>query len=74
MIHVKKFQLVNWVPTKLDIPINLPPSDVLSLDGYIGKGLQDTEIGLPEDKPGKDTFLPCRRFRTQTYVQPPPPP
>lgn len=55
MIHAKKFQLVNWVPTKLDIPINLPPSDILSLDKYIGGGLQATEVELPEDKPGKDT-------------------
>lgn len=53
MIHAKKFQLVNWVPTKLDIPINLPPSDTLSLDKYVGKGLQDTEVELPGDKPGK---------------------
>jgi ubiquitin carboxyl-terminal hydrolase 5/13 len=57
VIHAKKFQLVNWVPTKLDIPINLPPSDTLSLDKYIGKGLQATEVELPEDKPGKDTPL-----------------
>jgi len=50
VIHAKKFRLVNWVPTKLDIPINLPPSDTLSLDEYIGKGLQATEDELPEDK------------------------
>lgn len=54
VIHAKKFQLVNWVPTKLDVPINLPPSDILGLDNHIGKGLQATEIELPEDKPGKD--------------------
>jgi ubiquitin carboxyl-terminal hydrolase 5/13 len=53
VIHAKKFQLVNWVPTKLDIPINLPPSDTLSLDKHFGKGLQATEVELPEDKPGK---------------------
>lgn len=50
VIHAKKFQLVNWVPTKLDIPINLPPSDALSLNKYIGKGLQATEVELPDDK------------------------
>ena len=47
---------MNWVPTKLDIPISLPPSDILILDKYVGKGLQDTEVELPEDKPGKDTL------------------
>ena len=56
MIHAKKFQLVNWVPTKPGIPINPPPSDVLTLDKYVGKGLRDTEVELPGDKPGKDTF------------------
>jgi len=61
VIHAKKFQLVNWVPTKLDIPINLPPSDILSLDKYIGKGLQDGEVELPGDEPGKGTCLSCRR-------------
>lgn len=70
MIHAKKFQLVNWVPTKLDIPINLPPSDVLSMDRYIGKGLQDTEVELPGDEPGKGTLPPCRRFRTNLRVTP----
>ena len=65
MIHAKKFQLVNWVPTKLDIPINLPPLDTLSLDGYIGKGLQDGEVELPEDEPGKGTRLACRILLNQ---------
>src|SRR5882757_8183118 len=58
VIHAKRFQLVNWVPTKLDIPINLPPSDTLSLDKHIGKGLQDTEVELPGDKQGKSTLPP----------------
>jgi ubiquitin carboxyl-terminal hydrolase 5/13 len=59
VIHAKKFQLVNWVPTKLDIPISLPLSDILNLDEYIGKGLQDTEVELPEESPGKEPLLPC---------------
>lgn len=70
VVHAKKFQLVNWVPTKLDIPINLPPSDTLSLDDYIGKGLQDTEVELPEDKPGEHTLLSCLKFRTQPMCGP----
>ena len=62
MIHAKKFQLVNWVPTKHDIPINLPLLDILSLDRYIGRGLRDTEVELPGDEPGKGTFLSCREL------------
>jgi len=32
VMHAKKFQLVNWVPTKLDVPAILPPDDTLTLD------------------------------------------
>ncbi|OBZ78711.1 Ubiquitin carboxyl-terminal hydrolase 14 [Grifola frondosa] len=59
VIHAKKFQLVNWVPSKLDIPIIVPPSDVLELDEYIGRGLQPGEQELPDDKtatPGLPQF------------------
>ncbi|KLO19657.1 ubiquitinyl hydrolase [Schizopora paradoxa] len=49
VIHAKKFQLVNWVPTKLDIPIILPQSDELSLDQLLARGLQQGEEELPND-------------------------
>lgn len=58
VVHAKKFQLVNWVPTKLDIPINLPPSDILTLDKHVGTGLQATEVELPGDKAGKNIYSP----------------
>lgn len=61
---------MNWVPTKLDIPINLPSSDNLSLDKYIGKGLQATEVELPEDKPGRGTILLYPRVGTQSMFNP----
>ncbi|KAH9959709.1 ubiquitin carboxyl-terminal hydrolase 14 [Russula compacta] len=49
VVHAKKFQLINWVPTKLDIPIILPDDDTIVLDQYLGKGLQPGETELPED-------------------------
>ncbi|EIN03471.1 ubiquitin carboxyl-terminal hydrolase 14 [Punctularia strigosozonata HHB-11173 SS5] len=49
VVHARKFQLVNWVPSKLDIPVILPPNDELSLDAYLGCGLQPGEEALPED-------------------------
>ncbi|KAG9007392.1 hypothetical protein FRB94_014419 [Tulasnella sp. JGI-2019a] len=49
VIHAKKFQLVGWVPQKLDIPIIFPSDDTLSLDGYLGRGKQEGEVELPED-------------------------
>ncbi|CAL1697115.1 unnamed protein product [Somion occarium] len=50
VIHAKKFQLVNWVPAKLDIPVILPEDDIIQLDEYLGTGLQANEVALPEDK------------------------
>ncbi|KAL1937656.1 hypothetical protein VTO73DRAFT_12931 [Trametes versicolor] len=49
VVHAKKFQLVNWVPAKLDIPVILPDSDELQLDEYLGRGLQPGETELPND-------------------------
>ena len=56
VVHAKKFTLVNWVPTKVDVPVILPDGDVLVLDGYKGNGLREGEVALPEDvaaTPGK---------------------
>lgn len=66
VVHAKKFQLVNWVPTKLgrcsmcatgqvtdsacpDIPVILPQDNILTLDKYLGKGLQPNEEPLPDE-------------------------
>ncbi|KAG8957804.1 hypothetical protein FRC03_009778 [Tulasnella sp. 419] len=49
VVHAKKFQLVNWVPQKLDIPVLLPSGDVVVLDGLLGRGRQDGEVELPEE-------------------------
>ncbi|KAF8520138.1 ubiquitinyl hydrolase [Hysterangium stoloniferum] len=58
VVHAKKFQLVSWVPTKLDIPVDLPDEDVLVLDEYIASGLQPDETPLPDETeaPSLPTF------------------
>ncbi|EIW75842.1 ubiquitinyl hydrolase [Coniophora puteana RWD-64-598 SS2] len=48
VVHAKKFQLVNWVPTKLDVPVILPHDDTLTLDTYLGHGLQPGEKELAD--------------------------
>ncbi|KAI0757733.1 ubiquitin carboxyl-terminal hydrolase 14 [Daedaleopsis nitida] len=58
IVHAKKFQLVNWVPSKLDIPIILPEGDVLELDEYLGRGLQPGETELPNEEAGAAPGLP----------------
>ncbi|KAK7457162.1 ubiquitin C-terminal hydrolase Ubp14 [Stygiomarasmius scandens] len=51
VVHTKKFQLVNWVPAKLNIPLLLPQNDTLTFtEAQLGKGLQPGEEELPEDK------------------------
>jgi ubiquitin carboxyl-terminal hydrolase 5/13 len=54
-INARRFELVNWVPTKIDVPVvvNDEPFD---LDKYISKGLQDDEELLPEVTEG--SFVP----------------
>ncbi|KIY53161.1 ubiquitinyl hydrolase [Fistulina hepatica ATCC 64428] len=50
VVHAKKFQLVNWVPTKLDIPVILPPDDAIQFDEHhMGQGLRPDEVPLPEE-------------------------
>ncbi|BEJ00479.1 hypothetical protein CcaverHIS631_0503360 [Cutaneotrichosporon cavernicola] len=47
VFHMKKFQLVNWMPTKLDVPVQVP--DALNLDKYHGAGRQPGEAELDDD-------------------------
>jgi len=50
VVHAKKFQLVNWVPAKLDIPVILPPDDELVFtERHLGRGLQPNETELPNE-------------------------
>ncbi|KAG6860262.1 hypothetical protein C0995_013533 [Termitomyces sp. Mi166 len=60
VVHAKKFQLVNWVPAKLDVPLLLPPGDILELgEAHLGRGVKPGEKALPDDKapaPALPTF------------------
>ncbi|KAH9846183.1 ubiquitin carboxyl-terminal hydrolase 14 [Lenzites betulinus] len=58
VVHAKKFQLVNWVPAKLDIPVIVPESDELQLDAYFGRGLQPNETELPNEESAAAPGLP----------------
>ncbi|KAJ7172145.1 hypothetical protein C8R46DRAFT_1084933 [Mycena filopes] len=50
VVHAKKFQLVDWVPTKLDIPLILPDGDELVFDAqHLGTGVQPDEVELPSN-------------------------
>lgn len=47
-VNARRFELVNWVPTKLDVPV-VVGDQLFGLDAYKSAGLQDSEELLPED-------------------------
>lgn len=47
-VNARRFDLINWVPTKLDIPV-VVGDEPFDMDVYISKGLQDNEEPLQED-------------------------
>ena len=47
IINARRFELVNWVPTKLDIPVVVSDS-TFQLDNYLSPGPQPNEVLLPE--------------------------
>ncbi|KAJ7632934.1 hypothetical protein FB45DRAFT_913923 [Roridomyces roridus] len=57
VVHAKKFQLVNWVPTKLDIPLIVPDGDQLVFtDQHLAHGLQPNEVELPSGQSAAPQF------------------
>lgn len=50
-IQARRFQLVNWVPQKVDVPI-LVPLEPFTLDKYLGTGKREDEEELPEGDSG----------------------
>lgn len=47
-VNARRFELVNWVPTKLDVPV-VVGDQPFDLDTYISHGQRDDEEPLPED-------------------------
>ena len=47
IINARRFELVNWVPTKLDIPV-VVGDETFNLDDYLSPGHLPTEEILPE--------------------------
>jgi hypothetical protein len=69
-LQVRRFQLINWVPQKVDVPINIP-LDSFSLDKYLGQGIQEGEEELPESK---DPEPVAAAPQPAAQAPPPPPP
>lgn len=58
-VNARRFELVNWVPTKLDVPV-VVGDQPFELDAYKSHGLRDDEELLPEDATtgGAPSFTP----------------
>lgn len=50
-VNARRFELVNWVPTKQDVPV-IVDDEPFSFDSYKSNGLQDDEQELPDDSNG----------------------
>ncbi|KAL8950480.1 MAG: hypothetical protein Q9222_003496 [Ikaeria aurantiellina] len=47
-VNARRFELVNWVPTKLDVPV-VVDDEPFNLDVYMSSGQKDGEELLPEE-------------------------
>lgn len=54
-LQMRRFQLLNWVPQKVPVPIIIPIDTSLDLDRYLGRGKQPHEEELPEDESSAST-------------------
>ncbi|GAA5978126.1 hypothetical protein JCM10908_004238 [Rhodotorula pacifica] len=48
LVNAARFQIDNWVPRKVDVPLIVPGTD-LDMSSYVGSGLQEGEHELPQD-------------------------
>jgi ubiquitin carboxyl-terminal hydrolase 5/13 len=48
VINARRFELINWVPTKLNIPVEVSDED-MDMSTYLSSGPLPTEEMLPED-------------------------
>lgn len=55
IINARRFELINWVPTKLDIPVEVG-DEPLDFSPYVSFGPLDEEELLPDS--GPETFTP----------------
>jgi ubiquitin carboxyl-terminal hydrolase 5/13 len=63
-INPLRFELINWVPTKLDIAVEVTDS-AFDLSSYKATGLQANEELLPEDAPAAPAFSPNEAAMSQ---------
>ncbi|KAL4987486.1 hypothetical protein BDW68DRAFT_160902 [Aspergillus falconensis] len=55
VINARRFELINWVPTKLDIPVQVEDASI-DLSRYLSTGPDEGEDLLPEDEESDGVF------------------
>lgn len=60
-INARRFELVNWVPTKLDVPVQVG-DEPFDMTPYLSKGLATDEEELPEDMDASNTSAATNTF------------
>lgn len=51
VVQAQRFQVVNWVPQKVNVPFFVPLETPLDVHAFQGRGLQPDETVLPDDAP-----------------------
>ncbi len=66
-VNAQRFNIVNWVPTKVDVPV-IVGDDRFQIDRYMSRGPQPDEELLPEDETSgakQPAFIPNEEACTQ---------
>ncbi|PVU90003.1 hypothetical protein BB559_004825 [Furculomyces boomerangus] len=50
VVQTNRFELVDWVPTKINTLLDVPSNDKINLEKYRGTGIQENERPMPEDE------------------------
>ena len=61
-VNARRFEVVNWLPTKQDVPV-IVEDGLVSFDQYVSPGQRETEELLPEEddsrlQPSSSQFIP----------------
>ncbi|KAF7587566.1 hypothetical protein BBP40_007031 [Aspergillus hancockii] len=57
VINARRFELINWVPTKLDIPVDVS-EEPIDLSSYLSTGQKEGEELLPDIEVSDSGFVP----------------
>ncbi|RLL94574.1 hypothetical protein CFD26_104230 [Aspergillus turcosus] len=64
VLNARRFEVVNWVPRKLDIPVDVS-DEPLDFSPYVGSMKEEGEKLLPEDDPSDSGFSPDQTILNQ---------